>query len=256
MYPYELFWGLTLYDILLGLSAIAAMGLFAFFSNKRKLSARYHNFILCDAVASIFVGYLVSVLFQALWNWLGGDNLEVTENTGATFLGGLIGGAGCFLAFYYLVGHFVFKDGEHIRLMKPMLDVFAPCIPAAHAVGRIGCLCAGCCYGRRTDAWYGITMADLGYKVIPVQLFESLFLFALTGFLVWRVLKNKRGNLPLYMAAYGVWRFFAEYLRDDDRGASIISFFTPSQFISVLLVLGAIALWLILYPPKPAKKAA
>lgn len=245
---------MTLYDILLGLAVVAAVLVFCFFSNKRKLDARYHNFILANAVVTVAVGYGASVLFQALYNWLGGDKLEVNSGTGATFLGGLIGGAACFLAFYYGVGHFVFRDGLHKKLMYPMLDVFAVCIPAAHSIGRLGCLCAGCCYGRPTDAWYGIMMVDLGYKVVPVQLFESLFLAALTAFLWIRAMKGKTGNLPLYMALYGFWRFFIEYLRADDRGSTVVSFLSPSQLVSLLLILGAAAVWLILYRKKPAQE--
>ena len=35
--------------------------------------------------------------------------------------------------------------------------------------------------------------------------------------------------------AYAVWRFLAEYLRADDRGATVVSFLSPSQFVAVLL---------------------
>ena len=41
------------------------------------------------------------------------------------------------------------------------------------------------------------------------------------------------------MLTYGVWRFLIEYLRDDERGQTIVSFLTPSQLISVVLILGS-----------------
>jgi len=254
MYPYPLFLGVDLYSILIGLAAVTALVIFAVFSNRRKLDAKYHNFILLNAVVTIVVGYGASVAFQAVYNWLGGDKFEISMGTGATFLGGLLGGAACFLIFYYGVGHFVFKDGLNVKLMYPMLDVWAVCIPAAHSVGRLGCLCAGCCHGAQTDAWYGIYMVDLGYKVVPTQLFESLFLAALATFLFIRAYKNKVGNLPLYMIIYGIWRFFAEYMRADDRGATIVSFLTPSQLVSVLLIVGGIAVYFILYFRKNKNK--
>ena len=34
---------------------------------------------------------------------------------------------------------------------------------------------------------------------------------------------------------YAVWRFFIEYLRADDRGATVVSFLSPSQLTAVLL---------------------
>ena len=43
------------------------------------------------------------------------------------------------------------------------------------------------------------------------------------------------------MIAYALWRFVAEELRDDYRGATVVDFLSPSQLISVLLLLGGIA---------------
>ena len=54
-------------------------------------------------------------------------------------------------------------------------------------------------------------------------------------------------GMPVYMVSYGIWRYFAEFLRDDDRGEFFIKIFTPSQFTSILLVAGGVALFLILY---------
>ena len=48
--------------------------------------------------------------------------------------------------------------------------------------------------------------------------------------------------MPAYMMAYAVWRFLAEILRNDYRGATIVDFLTPSQFISVLLLAGGLLL--------------
>ena len=100
---------------------------------------------------------------------------------------------------------------------------------------------AGCCHGRACE--WGIYHVNLGMRVIPVQLFEALFLFALCAFL-WIFTAKKAGTgMASYLLLYGIWRFFAEYLRNDDRGATIISFLTPSQLTSLLLVLiGAVLL--------------
>src|SRR4026209_2713015 len=39
-------------------------------------------------------------------------------------------------------------------------DVFAPGIALGHVVGRLGCLFAGCCYGKPTTAPWGIMLPD------------------------------------------------------------------------------------------------
>ena len=70
-----------------------------------------------------------------------------------------------------------------------------------------------------------------------MQLFEAIFLFALFGYLTWRLIKKKRNNLAVYMMAYGVWRFLAEYMRADDRGATVVKFLSPSQLTAIVLFL-------------------
>ena len=49
------------------------------------------------------------------------------------------------------------------------------------------------------------------------------------------------------MAGYGIWRFFIEYLRGDERGASLIKFLSPSQLTAVILIIGGAALFYIQY---------
>jgi len=245
MYPYELFLGITLYDVFLGIGVIASMVVFNYFSNYRRLEAKIHNIVLADAVVSVVLGYITSVFVQELWNSLDTGKYELSKNSGATFLGGLLGGAAVFLSFYFIVGAIVCKDGLHKKRVMSLFDVWATCIPVAHAFGRIGCLTAGCCYGRETDAWYGIYMVDLGKKVVPIQLFESIFLFCLFAFLFVLCRKKVHGLLPLYMIIYGAWRIPVELLRDDYRGSSFVKFLTPSQFVSVLLIIGGIVLWFL-----------
>ena len=172
-----------------------------------------------------------------------GGGYELSTSTGATFFGGLLGGTMVFIALYFGVGHFRYRDGYHKAHFRDVLDMAPAAITVAHGLGRIGCLMAGCCHGAETDAWYGIDMA--GGRYVPVQLYEALFLFALCGALLWMMKKGKRHQMPTYMLVYGTWRFFVEYLRADDRGQTIVSFLSPSQLIALLLFFGGIALLLV-----------
>lgn len=255
MYPDELFLGLTLYDLMLALAVVVAMLIFSRFSNKRGLSARLHNFVLADAVVTVTLGYLFAVLFQAIYNWIDSGVFSINANTGATFLGGFAGGAGILFAFYFGVGAVVFKKQgrEHIKELPGLIEIFTVCVPAAHAVGRIGCFFAGCCYGIHVEEFPGVYMEQAGGVVLPVQLFESAFLILLTVFLWIRADKNKRGNLCFYLVIYGFWRFFIEYLRGDYRGETIVSFLTPSQLISVIMIILGTLLWLFVYRKKDAR---
>lgn len=253
MYPYKLFTlpdgsGITLYEILIIVGVIAAIVLFRILADKREMPAKLQNLILFGGVVSFVVGYLSAVLFQAVYNALETGEFSLNGQTGSTFYGGLIGGTVCMLLIYFIGGKILYKKShDYLHWFPTFANIAAACIPFAHGFGRIGCLMAGCCHGRLTDAWYGIPM-DIGaldgvyVKVVPIQLFEALFLFALAAFLIFLNCKKKGYCIPVYFIGYGIWRFIIEYFRDDDRGATFISFLTPSQLTAVFLILGGIAI--------------
>jgi phosphatidylglycerol:prolipoprotein diacylglycerol transferase len=208
----------------------------------RGLKAKLQNLVLFNTIAAVVLGYGGAVLLQAFYNFMAKGKFEIVNNTGATFYGGLIGGTALFIIIYFAAGHFLFKDKYHGSHLRTVSDLAPACICIAHGFGRLGCLMAGCCYGVRCDAWYCIEMVHLGYKVVPVQLFEALFLFALSAVLLILFRRGKRYEMPIYMIAYACWRFVAEILRTDYRGATLVDFLTPSQLISVLLLAGGLIL--------------
>ena len=244
MYPKAIIFGIDLYTILLCVGIIAALVVFRIFSDRRKTYWKLQNFAIITAVVSITAGYGSAALFQAFYNFLA-DRSAGFHFKGTTFYGGLVGGAACFLLVYFTVGGFLFKDKIHIKSFFGIANIAAASIAAAHAFGRLGCLMAGCCHGAQTDAWYGVYFASKRIKAVPIQLYEAIFLFALFGFFCYRLIKNKKYNLPIYMMAYGVWRFVIEYFRGDNRGATIVSFLTPSQLIAVLMALGSVGVFFL-----------
>ncbi len=257
MYPYEIIPGLDLYGILLCVAVLAAMITFRVCADRKNMGARVQNFTLLVAGAAVVVGYFFAVLFQAFYNIGKYGEFRLDASTGATFYGGLIGGAAAFLLIYFGIGYFNFqKDRAHVRAFWPLSDIAAAAIAVAHGIGRLGCLAAGCCHGKITDAWYGIYMVSENAKVVPTQLFEAIFLFALFGFFMYRIWHGKTYNLFLYMILYGAWRFVIEYARDDYRGTTLVSFLTPSQLTAVIMVLaGAILLAIMVLWKKHREKA-
>ncbi len=246
MYPYSIIWEIDLYTIFLCVGIIAALVAFRLFSDRKKMYWRLQNFTVITAVISIIGGYGSAVLFQGLYNFLDDPSkgFVLNNRTGSTFYGGLIGGVVTFLLIYFCVGAFLFKDKIHIKNFFNVTDIAAASITAAHGFGRLGCFFAGCCHGAPTEAWYGVYFVSYKVKAVPIQLFEAIFLFALLGFFCYRIVKGKSCNLPLYMMLYGAWRFVIEFFRGDDRGATVVSFLTPSQLIAILMILGSIALLL------------
>ncbi len=259
MYPKEIIFGLHLYEIMIGLGFFLCLLYFRHWSSRAQLSAKTYNLCVIGAVCAVIAGGGSAILFQAFYNSLeSGGRFEVAKNTGATFFGGLIGGVAVFLAIYFLLGEYwLLQRGEAKKNFRAVSEIAAGSIAIAHGMGRLGCLFAGCCHGKITDAWYGIYHVNLNAKAIPTQLLEALFLFALAGFLTYRLKKNKKGNLALYLVAYSFWRFFLEYLRADDRGGSLVKFWSPSQLVAVLLfIVGAALLMLEAHWEEKAAKAA
>lgn len=245
MYPDPIFFGIDLYTVFLCLGIVAALVVFRVFSDKEKMYWKLQNFAIIIGAGAITAGAGSAVLFQAFYNFLDDPSkgFSINQSTGATFYGGLIGGVVGFLLLYFIIGKFLFKSKEHLSGFFNIANIAAASIAVAHGLGRVGCLMAGCCHGSITDAWYGVYFKSYHIKAVPVQLFEAIFLFALFGFFVYRILKGKSYNLSLYMSLYGLWRFVIEFFRADDRGATVVSFLSPSQLIAVLMILGAVAVF-------------
>ena len=247
MYPYDLFLGLDLYDLMIAVGFFLALLYFRFWADRKAFAAGLQNLVIVGALAGIIGGYCAAVLMQAVYNWLESGVFEIVNGTGATFYGGLVGGALLFVAVYFLGGHFVLRNGSAAKNFFSVSEIAAGSIALAHGFGRLGCLFAGCCHGKVTDAWYGIYHVHLDAKVVPVQLFEALFLFALAAFLTYRLYRGMRGGLGLYLILYAVWRFLIEYLRADERGQSPIPFLSPSQLTALVLVAVGIGFWGVEY---------
>lgn len=252
MYPKPILFGVMgIYDLLLVTAVVICLFGGDRMGIMRKFSIKLQKVLIIAIMVAIVCGLFGAVFFQAIYKAI--ETGEFNLNAGMTFYGGLIFGIGSFLAVWFGLGKLWCKDNEAVKKFGSVADIAACFIPLAHGLGRLGCLAAGCCHGADTDKWYGIMhyallkngeLLPLGKKV-PIQLFEALFLFALAGVMFWFFLakfgKENKGRfplLPVYAIVYGIWRFFIEYARADDRGQTIISALTPSQLIAILMIVG------------------
>lgn len=161
-------------------------------------------------------------------------------NGGLTFIGGLIGGTLCFLMIY------LFFRKKYATHLHRVISILPCCILIAHAFGRIGCFFAGCCYGKETDSLLGVQFLQLPHPVHPTQLYEAGFLFILFFICFYLLLKKDfKHKLSHYLISYGIFRYFLEYLRGDNRGELIV-LITPSQFWSLLMILLGIILTFVI----------
>lgn len=243
MFPNAEFLSIDLYSWMILLGIVVAMVFFRIFCDKMQVSSKVFNFALAACVCCIAVGYLFAVLFQSWYHYLDTGVWQI--GVGATFYGGLIGAVIVFAVVYFGVGHFLFRNKQHVVDLDKILASGFPCVVVAHAFGRIGCLFAGCCYGKLTDGALGIEMWVNGewQRRLPTQLFEAIFLFALFGVLAWMIFAKRSKYTPsVYLVSYGVWRFAIEFVRDDaERGSSGISWLTPSQLTALIMVVLGVA---------------
>jgi len=259
MYPIPIFeiFGrpVYLYGICIAVGIIACLIVFFLYTNKAGIRRSVQDFAFYVAIIAIVGGFGAAWFFQVIFTWIGTGVLD-WGNTAITAMGGFVGGAIFFIAAYFGIGHLYFKGknkGIHIQDFNIILRVAPCCITVAHAFGRIGCLMSGCCHGAFLGTEYvvgGIWMQGTvdhihkwGYYV-PTQLYESLLLFVL--FAVLSIMFFKRSNIThaVYLIVYGVWRFIIEFVRTDNRGGPFLGL-QPSQWMSILFVLGGIAIIII-----------
>jgi phosphatidylglycerol:prolipoprotein diacylglycerol transferase len=154
--------------------------------------------------------------------WLGG---------GFVFYGGLIFGLSFFIFFSLWLKKFNFKNSY----------LLIPGLVFGHAIGRVGCFMAGCCFGRQCDLPWSVTLE--GVHRHPVQLYEAFYLLLFGLYAIKRSSSKGLNSIAsIYLIYYSVGRFFLEYFRGDDiRGLFWLNLST-SQYVSVFLFLSGI-LW-------------
>ncbi len=191
----------------------------------------------CGGLLYIFVTYsiqeIIEFIKQGEFGFIG---------SGIVFYGGLIGGV-----LGALIGIRISKCEVH-----SVERAVVPFVPLGHAVGRIGCVMAGCCHGFEYDGLFalhyphavsGLNPAQ-GY--FPIQPLESLLNCVVCVILV---LLSKKERKPFdllfsYFGMYAVERFFLEFFRGDAVRGFYFSL-SSSQWISLVL-LAACGLHLLL----------
>ena len=169
-------------------------------------------------------------------------------------------------AFYFWSGGLVFYGGLllavpisflYIRWKRlPLgetMDIMAMALCFGHAIGRIGCLGAGCCHGSETNMPWAIRIDnDLvdpslrGLPIHPTQAYEAILLFVLTLVLVSLFKKQKffPGGISLiYIMTYAVLRITLEVFRGDQIRGFLYSGFSTSQFLGCLFLLLGYIIW-------------
>jgi len=150
--------------------------------------------------------------------------LLALDGTGFVFFGSMLA----------IVGGFYWLARRYGTTFAQVCDAGATWMPLGHALGRLGCLMAGCCWGAPTGVPWAIRFGPgsvahgagevplHGSSTVPLhptQLYEGLGLLALFGMLL--VIRRHRGieapwrQASRYALGYGILRGLVETFRGD-----------------------------------------
>lgn len=196
--------------------------------------------VLDIAIIGVFTGFIGAKLLYVLVEFPSflKNPMNVLGSEGFVVYGGIIVG---------VLSAVIYCRKKKLEFLR-YFDLLAPSIALAQGFGRIGCFLAGCCYGRETSGFWGVTFpegsfAPAGIPLIPTQLLSSAGDFLIMGvLLVYSKYAKHTGRIgALYLLLYGVGRFLLEFLRWDDRGT--VGALSTSQFISIGIVAVALVLF-------------
>jgi phosphatidylglycerol:prolipoprotein diacylglycerol transferase len=241
------FYALPSYGVALAVAVLAAL-----WTAKRRTewagmdADRVVDFGLWLVIWALLGAKLLLVVVE--WRRYLGDPAQLLGlvRAGGVFLGGFIGA---------VIAAAVMLRRYRLEAL-PTFDVLAPSIALGQAIGRIGCLLAGCCWGRECDLPWAVTYTDpVAAANVGTPLHVALHPFpayaVATNLVIFVVLARLYRRRPApgsvfaaYLALYGTARFLLEFTRGDEaRGMYFDGLVSTSQLISVVLVVVAIVLF-------------
>lgn len=239
--PIEIHW----YGVIIACAVLLALTLSVYEGRRRGLESDYfYDYILWALPAAIICARAYYVVFE--WGYYSQHTSEIIAvwDGGIAIYGSLIG---AFLVMYF------FCRAKKIS-MWTMLDVVAPTVILAQAIGRWGNFMNQEAFGKITTQAHLVSlhlpeviinqMLIGGHYRIPTFLYESLW--DLTGFILLVALRHrthlfKRGEIFLsYLIWYSAGRFFIEGMRTDSL--MIGNTLRVSQLLSIVLFVSAIIL--------------
>ena len=218
--------------------AIAVVVLWAAKEVRRGAKLTYET-VITAALVGIPSGVVFARLIHVIddWSFYSQNPGLIIGGGGLTAYGGVLGAA---------LGIWVYSRFSRFKFGY-FADMVAPGIILSQAVGRVGCLINGCCYGLETLLPWGIvythpeSFCPVGVEVHPTQAYEILW-----NLLVFAILLKLRGRFKpdgslflIYLSLYSVWRLGTDFLRE---GEVFLFGLHQAQVIAIIVLLIAIPL--------------
>ncbi|MBL0155620.1 MAG: prolipoprotein diacylglyceryl transferase [Bryobacterales bacterium] len=251
MFPKVISFGdffLPTYGLLVALGFLAGIAIVTRLARREGLDVeRITNLAVYCALAGLAGAKVLMFVMDFDFYWRNPGNIFSADTllSAGVYYGGFLGALG--FAWIYM-------KRQGLPWLKTA-DIFAPGVALGHAIGRLGCFAAGCCWGSLCDRPWAVTFTDpgahaltgvpLGIPLHPAQLYESAATALVAVWLYRRSLKSHRPGLILgqYLVLYSIARFFIEFLRHHEQSFPLAVLpLTWTQWIALGLAAAGTAL--------------
>ncbi len=235
------------YGVLVALAFLAALGMISRLCKREGLNQdTVINLAVYCALAGIAGAKILMIVLDPEYRAHPAEIFSLaTLQSAGIFYGGFIAA---------LVTAYVYMRRMHLPVLRTA-DLFAPGVALGHAIGRLGCFAAGCCWGRPTHLPWAVTFTNpdaravgvpLGVPLHPTQLYEAFAELVICGILYHLATRrHKPGSvLGAYLVLYGIARLAIEFFRAHDESNPLGLSLSLEQWIS--LSLGVLGIYLIL----------
>lgn len=213
------------YVLFVALGFFISSFLIDYFAESFSLSKSQGFYALCSVELGVLLGAkLVYIIINVKRIFTSHAPFLSILKSGFVLYGGILGAVLAVFLFSFFTKKSFYPTLSLISLVAPLIQFF----------GRIGCFCAGCCYGIPYNGYFSIFIA--GEYRYPTQIASAIFNLFLFFTLLILFKKNKQKYLiPVYLFVYGIGRFVIEQFRGD----TIRGFLGPlsiSSWISIFCI--------------------
>ncbi len=233
---------LPMYGVLVALAFLAGITVTTRLGKRAGLKAEpLTNLAIYCALA----GMAGAKLFMFLFDWQ-----VYSQNPGMIFSLSTLQAAGVFqggLLAALLTAAWYVRRNKLPGLLTA--DTFAPGVALGHAIGRLGCFAAGCCWGKECDRAWAVTFTSksandltgvpLFVPLHPAQLYEAFAEFLTFAILYWYFLKPHRDGAVIgwYLVLSSVSRFGIEFWRHHEQALPFGLPLSITQWIALATML-------------------
>ena len=236
---------LPTYGVLVAIAFLTALWIAARFARERGLnSEKIVNLGVYCALAGMAGAKLLMIVLDPDFRSNPAEIFTLaTMQSAGIFYGGFI--AALVFAYFYM-------KSQGLPWLSTS-DIFAPGVAIGHGIGRLGCLAAGCCWGKPAELPWSITFLNpearstgvpIGIPLHPTQLYEAFAEAIIFVILYFRLQRPHRDGqvIGLYLLLYGLVRLTVEFFREHDSSNPFGGPLVLEQWISVILAICGIFL--------------